>query len=102
MRVPITPAQGTPSGASAIPSDTMLAMAAAIMHQQGKLDSLITDPYDPPKGSQAQADKLGIEIRREMDDAGMKRGDPRGEKLGPGNEYVPGNKGLLGQWNRRT
>lgn len=98
MKVPETPAQAMPK--ADLPSPTMFAMAAAIMDQQGKLRS---DPYEePPQPTQNQLEKRGMEIRREMEDAGMNKKDPRGVPLGPGNEHVPGNRGLLQPWNRRT
>ena len=101
MRVPGTPAQAQPGAEP--PSDTMLMMAAAVMHQQGKFAALQQSTEDKPQPpSQNELNRRGIEIRRELEDMGLQKTDPRGEPLNPRNEWVPGNRGLYGRWNRRT
>lgn len=99
MRVPGTLSPTAPQ--VEMPSPTMFAMAASIMDAHGKFASL-TQSLESPEPSQANRSKQGVDIRREMEDMGLNKHDPRGVPLGPGNEYVPGNKGLLGPWNRRT
>lgn len=75
-----------------MPDPMMFVMAAAIMQEYGKLDD-----FREPVHRRIKRD---TEMWRDIEDRSV--GAPVDEPLTRNNDQVPGNKGLLGQWNRRT
>lgn len=92
MKVPERKAPINPALRGAMPGDTQVAMAAAIMYHQGKFNPMLEEPISAHI-------KRDVELRREVNERSI---GPVDEDLTRENDRIPGNKGLLGQWDRRT
>ena len=93
MRVPDT-AVGPRATPQEMPSDTMFAMAAAVMAEHGKFN------FSAPTQRPSDFIKQNVEMHRDLEER-TKEG-PVDTPLTRKNDAVPGNRGLLGPWNRRT
>ena len=90
MKVPGVPQQSVQLTAP-LPDPMMFVMAAAIMQEYGKFNQ-------PP--SPSNTIKRDVELRREVEE--RSEGAPVDTPLTRSNARVPGNRGLLAPWNRRT
>lgn len=96
---------------------TMVAMAASVMHGHGKygnadpgqivqLAKLSENPETyrqmMEKKPEAYWQKKMIDAERDLNSNPNAPARETDAPLGPSNENVPGNKGPLGQWNKRT